>query len=181
MALTACHACPRLLAAADDAIVCAPPACPLVRTLPLNARLGGDVCVGAVAGEETILVHEEVPSAEVVSMLTEHGVAMALVAQDEGLPLGVVHIEDAASARRATSASRVARRISPVHEAAPLAHAIERMVRERARGIPIVNDEGRALALLTDLDALAWVARRTKSEDAPEAGEGPRRATRPEE
>jgi CBS domain-containing protein len=41
-----------------------------------------------------------------------------------------------------------------------LVHAIDRMVHERARALPVVDEEGRIVALLTDLDVLRWVARR---------------------
>jgi CBS-domain-containing membrane protein len=59
-------------------------------------------------------------------------------------------------------ARRVARPIAAVPEAAPLSHAIERMAHEHARALPVVDDARRAVALVTDLDALAWVARRAR-------------------
>jgi CBS domain-containing protein len=37
------------------------------------------------------------------------------------------------------------------------------MVHERSRALPVVDDEGQVVALLTDLDALRWVARRSRA------------------
>jgi CBS domain-containing protein len=72
-----------------------------------------------------------------------------------------MEIAAAAGAFVDCSVADLVRRVAPIHEGAPLAEAVERMVHERARALPVVDDRGRVVGLLTDLDALHWVARRT--------------------
>jgi hypothetical protein len=62
---------------------------------------------------------------------------------------------------RAASASELARRCETIHESAALADAVGEMVRTRARALPVIDARGAVVALIRDVDALRWVARRT--------------------
>ncbi len=156
--------CPRLSRAVDDVIECTPPASERSALDSLVARLGGDACVGDAMGSRAIAVHADVAAGAVARVLEENGAVVAIVVDRDGRLLGLV---DAAEVTRAVTeggrAGQFARWVGPVHEAAPLDLAVDRMVRERARALPVVDDGGCVVALLTDLDALRWVARRSAS------------------
>jgi CBS domain-containing protein len=115
--------------------------------------------VGQVAGDLVVCVHKELAAGVVARALREHGGSHAIVVDDEGRSVGLVYVADASQAVPSAQAERIARRTAAVHEAAPLAHALDRMVRERARALPVTGDDDRAVALLTDVDALQWIAR----------------------
>jgi len=164
MELELCMQCPRLARAGDDAIECTPPPSDRPSLDTLVARLGGDACVGDAMGSRAVAVHADVAAEVVARALAESGAVVAIVVDRDGRLLGLV---DAAEITRAVAeagrAGKLARWVGPVHEAAPLDHAVDRMVRERARALPVVDDGGCVVALLTDLDALRWVARRSAS------------------
>jgi hypothetical protein len=162
-----CLECPRLLHEAGDTIECTPHCDHEVRALPVTARLGGDASVGDAAGDA--LVCEGGVAAEVVvrALRQENG-WLAVVLDDAGRSAGLVHMADAWVAPPTSHASRIARPILPVRDYAPLAHAVDRMVRERARALPVTDEHERVVALLTDLDALAWVARRRAAMATPD-------------
>jgi len=148
--------------ATEDAIECAPARCEhLDGDLLVVARLGGDASVGDAMGYFAVSVHADLTSVVLVSVFAEGGADVAMVVDDDGRLVGLVDATTAALAREPVPAHTLARRVTPIHEAAPLAHAVDRMVHERARALPVVDDGGCVVALLTDLDALHWVARRS--------------------
>jgi len=155
-----CRQCPRLSRTADDSIECTPPPSSASMSDPFVVRLGGDACVGDAMGGLAVAVHQNVAAGVVARSLGEEGAAVALVVDDEGRLVGLIDSAEIARMVGGVRAGQVARWVGPVHEAAPLDHAIDRMVRERARALPVVDDAGCVVALLTDLDALRWVAHR---------------------
>lgn len=161
--LTTCLACPRILLAAEDSIECAAVRHENLADEGFDPRLGGDVCVGDVTGFATVCVLADVAAAVLARSLKDQGFAFAVVVEAPDRVLGVVDLETAILARDGVSVGPLARHVHPVREAAPLAFAVERMVRERARALPVVDAEGFLVALLSDIDALRWVARRTRN------------------
>jgi CBS-domain-containing membrane protein len=111
-------------------------------------------------GYVAVAVHADMGAAVVARWLREEGAVVALVVDDDRHFVGLVDAAEAACALESIPAGQLARWVRPVHEATPLDQAVDRMVRERARALPVVDDGGRVVALLTDLDALRWVARR---------------------
>lgn len=156
MDLDACRSCRRLASATEDAIECAPFL--FDRDRLAVTRLGADASVGDAMGLFAVSVHADLIAGAVALCLDEAGTSVAIVVDDAWRLVGLVDAADAAQAVESVRARDLARRIAPVHEAAPLDLAVDRMVRERARALPVVDDEGCVVALLTDLDALHWVA-----------------------
>jgi CBS domain-containing protein len=154
--LDACRRCRRLATAAEDAIECTPLLFDCDRLAV--TRLGADASVGNAMGIFAVSVPADLAARTLALCLDEAGVSVAIVADDARRLVGLVDAADAARAVESVRARDLARRIAPVHEAAPLDLAVDRMVRERARALPVVDDEGCVVALLTDLDALRWVA-----------------------
>jgi CBS domain-containing protein len=161
--LTTCLACTRLLLATDDSIECATVRAESLAYDAFDPRLGGDVCVGDVAGHATVCVLADVSAAVLARSLKEEGSAFAVVVEAPARFVGLVDLESAAFAGDGVSVRQLARRVHPVREAAPLAFAVERMVHERARALPVVDEEGFLVALLSDIDALRWVAGRARN------------------
>jgi CBS domain-containing protein len=119
--------------------------------------------VGEAAGDAVLCVHGAITATVVASALRpKKNEWVAVVVDDDGKPVGVLHAADALGAPSSVRAERIARRVAPVRESAPLAHAVDRMVREHARALPVTDEAGRVVGLLTDLDLLAWVARRAR-------------------
>ncbi len=113
-------------------------------------------------GLGVLVLDREVALNELSQWLASPGPHLAVVADELGHPLGTIDAGDLAASLAA--AADAARPVRPVHESAPLRVAVERMVHERARALPVVDDAGRVVGLLTDLDALRWVARHPASE-----------------
>jgi CBS domain-containing protein len=156
--LDECGACPRLSIVCADAIECA--AHCLASTLQADARLGDDIYVGDAIGSIAVVVDADLSVPALVRALEGRG-CVAIVVDDAEQLVGLAHKDDAARAvGLRTSAREVARRVTPIHERTSLAEAIDRMVHERARALPVVGDDGCVVALLTDLDALRRVAGR---------------------
>jgi CBS domain-containing protein len=154
--LDACRSCRRLTAATEDAIECAPVL--FDRDQLVVTRLGADASVGDAMGIFAVSIHADLIAGAVALCLDEAGTSVAIVVDDAWRLVGLVDAADAAHAVESVPVRDLARRIAPVHEAASLDLAVDRMVRERARALPVVDDEGCVVALLTDLDALRWVA-----------------------
>lgn len=160
MGLELCKVCPRLTAVTDEAIMCTPPPGAAVPSEELGqGPVGIDACVGDAMGYAALLVDAAVPAANLSEPPETPGPSVAVVVDKEARSLGLIDFADAPELEEG-SVEELARQVPPVREAAPLAHAIDRMVHERARALPVVNDEGQVVGVLTDLDALRWVARR---------------------
>ena len=163
MELQLCMQCPRLSRAVDEAIECTPPPSERCSRDALVARLGQDARVGDAMGSRAVALHADVAVEIVGRVLEENGALVAVVVDRDGRLVGLLDAAETVRAAVNVRAGKLARWIGPVHEAAPLDHAVDRMVRERARALPVVDDGGCVVALLTDLDALRWVARRSVS------------------
>jgi len=160
MGVEICRVCPRLSAITEEAIVCTPAPAPVAPAEALDdGPTGIDACVGDAMGYAALLVDAAVPAASLSEPSDTSGHFVAVVVDEEARSLGLVDFA-AAPELEECSVEELARQVPPVREAAPLAHAIDRMVHERARALPVVNDDGEVVGVLTDLDALRWVARR---------------------
>lgn len=159
MHLDLCRRCAYVREATDEHVVCAPPQ-PARLSLDLAAPLGTSACVGDAMGERSISVRADVEWAVAERALAQDGAPVALVVDAEDALVGVVDRDHVGPRRPRTPARDLASSIAPVAEATPLAHAIARMVHERSRALPVVGSDGRVIGLLSDVDALRWVAQR---------------------
>lgn len=162
MNLATCLACSRLVRAAEDSIECVAKRDESLADAGAQ-RLGGDVCVGDATGCATVCVLADVAPAVLANAMKEQGAAFAVVVETPDRVLGLVDLEAAILASEGVSVGHLARQVFPVREAAPLAFAVERMVHERLRALPVIDDQGSLVAILSDIDALRWVARRTST------------------
>jgi CBS domain-containing protein len=163
MDLEVCRRCPRIATVSENAIECTPPSSGSdVREQLAAVRLGGDANVGDAMGHFTLSVHAFLTARDLMRAFEAGGGVVAVVVDDTGRLVGLVDAEDAARADEGVKTHELATRVRPVHESAPLFHAIDRMVHERARALPVVDEDGYVVALLTDLDALRWVACRMR-------------------
>jgi len=165
--LATCLACPRLVGTAPGSIECVAGALDHPALERFDLRLGADVCVGDAMAPATYCVPAEVMAAVVARSLKEHGASVAVVVHAPDRFVGLVDLETATLASQGVPVGDIARHVRPVREAAPLAFAVERMVHERARALPVVDDEGFLVALLSDIDALRWVATRARKSLTP--------------
>jgi hypothetical protein len=113
-------------------------------------------------GCATACVLADVRAPLVARWLKEQSTSFAIVVQTPNRFVGLLDFEAATSAHEGIPAGDFARYVRPVGEASPLAFAVERMVHERARALPVADGEGLIVALLTDIDALRWVAHRER-------------------
>jgi CBS domain-containing protein len=165
--LAACLSCPRLVSKTPGSIECVAGALDCPAPDPFDLRLGADVRVGNATAPETFCVSAEAMAAVVVRSLKEQGASVAVVVDPPDRFVGLLDLETATLAGQGVPVGDIARCISPVRETASLAFAVERMVHERARALPVVDDEGFLVALVSDIDALRWVATRARKTPAP--------------
>jgi CBS domain-containing protein len=164
MRVDTCRDCERLMAIADDAVHCTPPPGALS---PVGAPAGSDVSVGEAMGCAAFLVDAELPAADFARALDMPGHRVAVVVDEARRALGLVEVAVAAAALDGTTVQDLVRQVLVIHEGEPLARAIDRMVHERVRALPVVDDQDRVVGLLTDLDALHWVAHRDPRREEP--------------
>ena len=143
-----CRRCPRAVGIDDASVTCVP------GVEPLRA----DAFVGAAMGGPSVGVTADVAVGRLAEAV-EPGTWMAAVVIDaDHRALGLLDREQLATAERSASAGALARPIAPVREASPLMSVVHRMVRERARALPVVDTLHGTVGVVTDLDALRWVA-----------------------
>jgi CBS domain-containing protein len=148
----------------DDLVIeCTPgPLESETRGLAVDPGLGGDVCVGEAMGQHAVSIAAAAPLHVAVELLAHPSVALStgIVVDDDGRVVGTIELPDARIAADVSSTEGVARAVAPIRESATLAAAVGRMAKERRRALPVVDDAGRAVGLISDIDALHWVARR---------------------
>ena len=157
MHVAECAACHHVHQVAEHEVECSPPESPLAKLLAEDPRLGGDVLTGETMGAATLCTRVETPAGVVARALAEQQILAAIVVDEWWHLVGIVERTDAEAAPPRECLHGLVRIVAPVHEATPLAVVIARMVHDRARAIPVVDDEGRPVGLLSDLDALHWV------------------------
>jgi len=155
-----CLACPRLRSAERDAIECWPGLADCASETAPDSFLGVEVCVGEALDRKTLCTPAEVCTGTVARWLRSEGVTFAVVVDGADRFVGLLDVEAASVADGDAAVGELARRVHPVRESSPLAFAVERMVRERARALPVIDEEGGLVALLSDIGALRWVAAR---------------------
>jgi CBS domain-containing protein len=160
--LDECRRCVHLLRLEDAVVECAPGSVEGARRGFPDPGLGGDVCVGEAMSGYAVSLAGSAPLAAVVEALRRAppAVATAVVVNEDDRVIGVIELPDAMRAADEVRANALAHPVAPMRESATLAAAVARMTKERRRMLPIVDDAGRAVGLVSDLDALRWVARR---------------------
>jgi CBS-domain-containing membrane protein len=146
---------------AEHEVECSPPDSPLAKLLASDPRIGGNVLTGEVMGAVTLCARVETPAGVVARAIAQERVLAAVIVDEWERYVGIVERADAEAAAPAECLHGIVRAVAPVHEASPLAGVIARMVHDRARVLAVVDDDRRPAGVLSDLDALRWVRRRT--------------------
>jgi CBS domain-containing protein len=152
-----CRGCPLVRRVSGQAVECTPGAAPSPGTSD-PVRLGTGACVGEVMGTRQFSVLPEVPARDIVRALRDTPGAPVVVVDDGDRLLGVIEPFVAASAPLGARASALRHDRSAITESASLADAVDLMVKGHARSLPVVRSDGRVVGMLSDLDALRWVA-----------------------
>ena len=132
------------------------------RSLFLGAGLlARDVPAGAAAAEHLFSVRPDVPLLVVAPLLASARRAAVVVVVDEHeRPLGNIIATSVTPERWSMLAGEAMEtHLVKLHEGAPLSHAIALLAFRRARQVLLVTDDGRVTSVLTELDALRWVAK----------------------
>jgi CBS-domain-containing membrane protein len=162
MAVDECRACAHFRNV-DAALLECEPQGPLraVRAVADAMRVGEDVCVGETMSDQIVCVAGDAPAVELIRAFSRMCAAIigAVVVDHDRHVIGVVERGDAMRASESLPARRLAQPVAPVHESLTLAAAVARMATERRRVLPVVDDEAYVVGLISDLDALHWVAR----------------------
>jgi CBS domain-containing protein len=160
IAVDVCATCEHVLRSTALQVECSPPDAPVPpRRFAGALRLDSHAFAGEAMGSSAICAYVDTPAGLVLDALTREQLHAAVVVDDSARCRGVVHRSDVEGAPPLASLHRLVRAVTPIHEAAVLGPAIARMVHDRARALPVVDDEGRPVGLLMDLDALRWVGR----------------------
>jgi CBS domain-containing protein len=155
--LAECAACQHVHRVAEHEIECSPPESSLANVLDEDPRLGGDVLTGETMGLKAVCARVETPAGVVARALEREGVLAAIIVDEWGRYVGLVDRPDVEAAPAHECLHGLVRVMAPVREGTALAPAIARMVQERARALPVVDEDRRPVGLVSDLDALRWV------------------------
>ncbi|MDP3234122.1 MAG: CBS domain-containing protein [Myxococcales bacterium] len=146
-----CHSCSRLLAGHTNTLEC------LVPALSTGAS---DLC-GDLLPRETLVLDADLPAAEGLAMLQAAQLTSAPVIDDNRLLLGltlasslaaIAQIPEAAVDDAVTDAVAANERLT-------VAGAAQVMALRELDRLPIVDDEGRLLGVLTALEVVRWFSR----------------------
>jgi CBS domain-containing protein len=169
MPLDECRRCLHFERADDSLLECKPDVLESAeRASSDDSVLGGDVRVGEVMGGPTVLIPIQTPfraALEALTRATSGHALVGVVVDTEGVVVGTIEHPDAGFVEEIDRSSEAARAVAPVRESATLGAAVERMVKERRRFLPVVDDSGHVVGLISDLDALHWVASRSSSSE----------------
>jgi CBS domain-containing protein len=160
--LDECQRCPHLLRLDGSAVECAPVLLESeARGLTADPGLGGDICVGEAMGGRAVSIAAGTPLSAAVEVLARASVAFAIgiVVDDDDRVIGTIEGPNASLGADVVSTGQWARPVAPIRESATLADAVARMAKERRRALPVVDGAGRVVGLISDIDALHWVAR----------------------
>lgn len=186
--LQTCARCPHLTSLPDAVDVpgacvrCTPPGGPaldnsIAAAPPSVAALAAQTTVGATMGSRVICVQPEVTVASVRDEFSRANAVFLPVVEASGRLLGVLWRNDLAppkireiSALRdrlgAGSITTAAEQMDPrpivLHEGSPLSDALRAMTVDRARTVAVVDADGAAMGLLSDLEVLMWFARQRR-------------------
>ena len=162
MRLEECQHCPHLSRFDGSVVECAPdPFEGETRELAADVGLGGDVRVGETMRGHTVSIAMRVPLRKAIEVIAKVSLSCAtgIVVDDDNCVVGTIELLDAGQAADMVCTDKLTRAVVPIRESATLATAIARMAKEHRRTLPVVDDAGRAVGLISDLDALRWVTR----------------------
>jgi hypothetical protein len=143
-----CRCCPRAVRIDGASVTCAPGVEPL----------RDEVLVGTAMGGASVAVMADVAVVQLAEAIEPGGWVPAVVLDAAHRALGLIDREQLASGERGACVGTLARPTAPVREVSPLMSVVHRMVRERARSLPVVDAAHCTVGVVTDLDALRWVA-----------------------
>jgi CBS domain-containing protein len=152
-----CRGCPLAERVDGDAVRCSPD--PAANTAAPTARIGGETPVGAVMSARHVSALPEVPAGQVAKATGGAPDVAVLVVDDGDHLLGVIEPAVLAASPTDTLAATIGQRAPSIREDRSVAEAIECMVRGHRRFLPVVQEDGRVVGVLSDLDILRWVAR----------------------
>jgi CBS domain-containing protein len=158
-----CERCVHLLRATDSEVECEPPALAKVASeLTGDAGLGSEIFVGEAMGRNAISIRADAPLRAAVDALARapQTFLVGIVVEADGRVVGLIERPEDGPVEEVVRTEELARAAVPIRESATLAAAVARMARERRRALPVVDADGRVVGLITDLDALHWVAQR---------------------
>jgi CBS domain-containing protein len=156
VALDWCRTCPMLQHMGPDSIVCSP----AVEARKLRhgpERLGDETSVGEAMAATQVSASPDVPAGRIAKALADARGAAAVLVDDALHVLGLVEPAEAAASLGVQGGDLV-QNGPAVLESASLADAVAFMVKARRRHLPVVGPDDRAVGVLTDLDALHWIA-----------------------
>jgi len=176
VALGICQGCERCERVGLDAIGCE---AQVLCHVPRELLPGGDEVdprVLPALGERTRIadvmtslvtcVRPELPVVELTRMLIDNGWSGVPVVDDQGVPIGVVSKTDLLRQPPADDTPRTAADVMTaiaftLPESAPLAQGAAMMAFERVHRVPVVDDSGAVVGILSALDVMDWMARQS--------------------
>jgi CBS domain-containing protein len=132
--------------------------------------LASRTSVGAVMSARVLCVDADMEVALLTRIGDYESYPGILLVDDDTRLVGILSRADLDSCKRRGAQAAVRTRdlvhadVRAVHESSSLAEALSRMVHEHLRVLAVVDDEEFVIGLLSDLDALRWVAENARRE-----------------
>jgi CBS-domain-containing membrane protein len=150
--LDVCRRCPRRAGVEAESVTCVPDVEPAA----------AESLVGAVMGDASVTIEAGTPVGALTPLVESCGWMAVVVFDTDDRALGLIEREQLTSVEPGTVARVLARPFVPVLESSPVMSVVQRMVHERARAFPVESSAGSTVGIVTDLDALRWVAALSK-------------------
>jgi iron-sulfur cluster repair protein YtfE (RIC family)/CBS domain-containing protein len=158
-----CCACPFVRRVSEVAVECTPHG-EMPEPREGTPRIGDASAVGAAMGEYYVTAGSEVSVDVIARALEDAHTQAALVVDDTDRLVGAVRREDARISPANRRAKDLVEDTPCIHESASLADAFARMAKTHKRFLPVLDSNERVVGLLSDIDALHWVARHNKAD-----------------
>jgi len=173
MPLATCEQCPHLIASPHQAraggiVTCGPPTPRLEPSAFSNtarfdvAEAAAHTLVGEILAHCAVFVTPEASLDSVLDLL-ERGADCVPIVDAEGKLAGVIRSSDVLRAppqRRGSAFPPWPRRLDAVRESMPIGLAFAALAGSGQSSLPVVNQSGRVIGVLSALDLTRWVARR---------------------
>jgi hypothetical protein len=154
-----CRGCPLVRHVGAERVECVPGVPARAPPGAAQRRLGDDAPVADAMAPHHLRVLPDVTAGAIADTLDRPPLATAVV-DPGGRLLGIVATADVAQSPPDRIAQDLGRRGLVVPETASVAEAVDHMVHGHVRWLAVTDDEERVVGLLTDVDALRWIAQR---------------------
>jgi CBS domain-containing protein len=165
-----CQTCSRLEEVSRDGVVCtagpAPDPMPLHLARKVLSTVADRTPISEIMTRDVMCVGQELEVDTLTAMLLDRGISAAPVVDGDGFPIGLVSKTDLVRDGWENGTTEpgfcvrdvMAPLVYTLRDRQPMATAAAMMALERVHHLPVVDDHGRVVGMLSALDFVRWIA-----------------------